>query len=66
VTKFKYAIRNGDKVLGLLWEHDALGKVLVTDGKIDSNFDLEIKDQNGNTVDYIDLRKFLLEILPTE
>lgn len=63
----KYTIKNGDSILGILWENEKLGKVLVTDGKVDMNFDLEIYDHSKNAyVKYIDLRDFLLEVLPTE
>ena len=69
MSKAKYAIRNGQDVVGLLWENEKLGKVLVTypDIKIDMNFDLEIWDiETHEVIDYIDLRDFLLESLPME
>lgn len=67
MSKAKYAIRNGDNILGILWENDSLGKILVTSGNIDPNFGLEIYDCDVHKViKYVDLRDFLLEVFPQD
>jgi hypothetical protein len=66
MSKPTFAIRNGNNSIGILWETKELGKVLVTTGElIDPDHDLEIYDvQKGISVEFIDLRDFLLESLP--
>ena len=67
MSKAKYVIANGDGIIGVLWENEKLGKVLVTDGKIDANHDLEIYEpMGGKPVKHVDLRDFLLEVLSVE
>lgn len=66
MSNFKYAVLNDKIVIGTLWENEKLGKVFVTtEEKIDPNFDLEIYDsESQEQITHIDLRDFLLEVLP--
>lgn len=65
MSEAKYIVINGDTILGVLWENESLGKVFVTDGKIDLNFDLEIRDfTTGENVKNVDLREFILDVIP--
>jgi hypothetical protein len=65
MSKAKYAVRNGDNHVGILWENEKLGKVFVVQSEIDINFDLEIMDiDTGNIVDHVDLREFIFDALP--
>ena len=58
-----YAIKNGDNI-SILWDTE-YGKILVAQGKIDVNVDLEIWDvETSKKVDNIDLRNVLMSILP--
>jgi hypothetical protein len=69
MSKPKYVIRNRESIIGLLWENDKLGNVLVTypDTQIDLNQDLEIWDvESCKQVNHVDLRDFLLETLPLD
>lgn len=65
MSKLLYGVRNGDNIIGCLWENEKLGKVFVSTGKpIDLNFDLEIR--NAETMEdekFIDLKDFILECL---
>lgn len=64
MSKFKYAVKNGDNILGLMWEVDNGKEIFVTNGKVDINYDLEIRDCDGNDIKNVDLRELLMEILP--
>jgi hypothetical protein len=64
MSKFKYAVKNGDHILGLMWDAGNNREIFVTNGAIDINHDLEIRDCDGNDIDNIDLKTLLLEILP--
>ena len=69
MSKVKYGIVNGNETIGLFWENEKLGNVLVTypNVKIDMNYDLEIRSaETGEMVNHVDLRDFLLESLPIE
>lgn len=65
MSKPRYFITDRNGVLGILWENENLGKVLVLENKneIDFNQDIEVRDFNG-VVNHIDLRDFLYEIIP--
>ena len=66
MAKLLYGVRNGNNIIGCLWENEKLGKVFVSTGElIDLNHDLEIR--NAETMEderVIDLKEFLLECLP--
>jgi hypothetical protein len=66
LSKAKLCVINGENVLGILWDHKQLGKVLVTTGeKLNINHDLVIRNiETGKNEKSIDLRDFLLEVLP--
>ena len=68
MSKPLYALCDREKVLGLLWENNNLGKVLVLyNGEMDFNNDWMIRncDYNQNEDDInIDLREFLYDIFP--
>lgn len=65
-SKVEYAILNVDKCVALVWKTN-IGRVVVVEEKIDANGDLSIYDiKEGKTIDNIDLRNLLLEILPKE
>ena len=68
MSKPLYTLCNREGVLGLLWENNNLGKVLVLyNGEIDFNCDWSIRncDYNKNEDDInIDLREFLYDIFP--
>ncbi len=70
MSKSKYAVINGgnQNIVGILYENEKLGKVLVTnDVKIDMNCDIEIMDVfTGEVVNSIDLRDIILEAIPHE
>ncbi len=68
MSKPKYIVINGNSIVGVLWENEKQGKVLVTnDVKIDINSDIEIRDVfTDEAVNNVDLRDFLLEIIPHE
>lgn len=64
MSKLLYGIRNGDNIM-TLWENEKLGKVLITDGKLDLTHDLEIINaETMNAEEFVDLRDFLLECMP--
>lgn len=64
MSEVKFAVKNGDNILGVMWETELLGKVFVTNGKLDINYNLEIRDFDGNDIENIDLKTLLMEILP--
>lgn len=66
MAKFKYAVKNGDNILGIMWETEKGEKVFVAnnDSKLDLNFDLEVKDATGKIIKDVDLIELLIEILP--
>ena len=65
MANFKYAVRNGDNVLGIMWEVSDNREVFVSFGEtINLNHSLEIMDSNGNNIGEKDLIDLLSEILP--
>jgi hypothetical protein len=65
MANFKYAVRNGDNVLGIMWEVSDNREVFVSFGEtINLNHSLEILDSNGNNIGEKDLIDLLSEILP--
>lgn len=69
MSKVKYAIITQEKQIGLLWENEKLGKVLVLENgvKISFNQDLEIYNVDDEKLEnHVDLRDFLLEIIPKD
>jgi hypothetical protein len=64
MSKCLYGIRNGENIM-TLWENEKLGKVLITNGKLDLTQDLLIR--NAETMKdeaCIDLKDFILEVFP--
>ena len=68
MTKAKYAILNGKDWNAVLWEDKKIGNVLITNGEeINLSWGLEIWDiEENKVVEYIDLKEFLLKVLPTK
>lgn len=67
MSKPKYIICNGSNTFGIVWENNALGSVLVTDGILNIQDGLEIFDcDTGNETKHIDLINFILECVPGE
>jgi hypothetical protein len=65
MAKFKYAVKNGDNILGLMWEVGNDREIFVTYGdKLDINHSLEIRDCDGNDIKEVELIDLLSEILP--
>lgn len=65
MSKPKYVVSNGNKITGILWENENLGKVFVLQNEVDLNFDLEIFDIETNEyIDHVDLREFIFDALP--
>jgi hypothetical protein len=65
MANFKYAVRNGDNVLGIMWEVSDNREIFVSFGEtINLNHSLEIMDSNGNNIGEKDLIDLLSEILP--
>jgi hypothetical protein len=66
MSKILYAVKNGDNIIGTLWENEKLGKVFVTTGeKIDLLHDLQIRSaETYQDEENIDLRDFILEVMP--
>jgi len=67
MAKFKYAVKNGDNVLGLMWDVGNGREVLVTYGdKLDLNHSLLVRDANGNDIKEVEVIEMLNEILPRD
>jgi hypothetical protein len=67
MSEVTHFVRNGDNITGILWNNENLGKVFVLMNNVDMNFDLEISEATtGKIVKYVDLRDFLLEVLPIQ
>jgi hypothetical protein len=66
VSKPLYAVRNGENVLGMLWETNSDKQVFVTlTNEIDINHDLEIWDIEINQyINNVDLHDLLMDVLP--
>jgi len=65
MNKFKYAITNGENVIGIIYENDRYGRTLVIFEKIDLNHPVTIWDslENKAIVDK-DFTDFIYELLP--
>lgn len=65
MSKPRYFITDRNSILGILWENENLGRVLVLENKneIDFNQDIVVRDVYG-IVNHVDLRDFLFEIIP--
>lgn len=67
MAKFKYAVKNGDNVLGLMWDVGNGREVFVTYGdKLDLNHSLLVRDENGNDIKEVEVIEMLNEILPRD
>lgn len=67
MAKFKYAVKNGDNVLGLMWDVGNGREVFVTYGdKLDLNHSLLVRDANGNDIKEVEVIEMLNEILPRD
>ncbi len=55
MSKFKYAILNGNNVVGTVWESGSREVVVMTDNKIDMNFHLEVLDKDERRIADLDL-----------
>jgi len=68
MSKPIYALLDQEKILGILWENNNLGKVLVLyNSEINFNCDWSIRncDYNKNKDDInIDMREFIYDIFP--
>jgi hypothetical protein len=65
MAEFKYAVKNGDHILGLMWDVGNEREIFVAYGdKLDINHSLEIRDYNGNDIKEVELIDLLSEILP--
>lgn len=65
MANFKYAVKNGDNILGLMWDVGNGREIFVTYGNtLDINHSLEIRDSDGNDIKEVDLVELLSEILP--
>lgn len=60
----KYAVKNGDNILGIMWDVGNNREIFVTNNKMNLNFPLDIKDFDGNVIDSVDVIDILSEILP--
>ena len=67
MSKLKYYIINGDRLLGTFWETENLGNVLVMESKVDFNNPLEIytntETEGFLKVSDVDIIEDFLEIL---
>jgi hypothetical protein len=59
------AMNNFNGFSAVLWDTE-VGKVLVTQGTLSINSDISIRGMNGEDLDSIDLRNFLMSIIPRE
>ena len=64
MAKIKYAVKNGNNILGYMWDVGEGKEIFITDGKIDINHPLEIRGADGKDIDNIDLMDLLVDILP--
>jgi uncharacterized protein YxjI len=65
VAKFKYAVKNGDDILGLMWDVGNDREVFVTYGNtLDLNHSLLIRDADGKDIKEVEVLEMLNEILP--
>lgn len=65
MSKFKYAVTNGDSVIALIYEDEKYGRTMVVLGKVDLNNPLVV--WNGETNIPIadkDFTEFIFELLP--
>lgn len=61
----KYAVSNGDHILGLMWDVGNNREVFVTYGeKLDMNHSLEIRGCDGKQIKEVEIIEMLNEILP--
>ena len=60
-NKCKYGILNKENVVGLLYENDSFGKILVMkDNNVDLDFDIKIVDvHTGKTMESLDIKEWL-------
>ncbi|MCM3387186.1 hypothetical protein M3649_03455 [Ureibacillus chungkukjangi] len=65
MAEFKYAVKNGDNILGLMWDVGNGREVFVTNGNtLDINHSLLVRDSNGNDIKEVEVLEMLNEILP--
>ena len=65
MNKFKYAITNGESVIGVVYEHKTYGRTLVIFEKVDLNNPIQIWDRDANTpLADKDFTEFIYELLP--
>jgi hypothetical protein len=65
MAEFKYAVKNGDNILGLMWKVSESREIFVTYGDtLDLNHSLDIRDSKGNDIKEVELIDLLSEILP--
>jgi len=64
LSKLKYAVKNGDNILGTMWESKDNKEVFVLMSDWDVSHPLEIRDSDGNDVDDVDSIDLLTSILP--
>jgi len=65
IANFKYAVKNGDDILGLMWDVGNGREIFVMYGNtLDINHSLEIRDSDGNDIKEVELIDLLSEILP--
>lgn len=65
MAEFKYAVKNGDNVLGLMWDVGNGREIFVTYGDtLDINHSLEIRGADGKDIKEVEVLEMLNEILP--
>lgn len=65
MAEFKYAVKNGDNVLGLMWDVGNDREIFVTYGDtLDINHSLEIRSANGKDIKEVEVLEMLNAILP--
>lgn len=65
MAKIKYAVKNGNNVLGVMYDVGNGREIFVTYGDtLDINHPLEIRDIHGNDIKEIETIDLLNEILP--
>ena len=65
-SKFKYAIINGNSVVGIIYETKIGLMTVMTGEKMDISQGLSIRDYLGTKVSELDLIEVISEIIPKE